>query len=88
MPQHCIYWRLLFTKAHDRSSDTRKKSHPLLIQRQASGAWRAFIKKPQHGATARLSFFFLSSSSQVTPPPGRGRGERLAEVTLRAEELQ
>lgn len=92
MPQHCIYWRLLFTQAHDRSSDPREKSHPLLILSQVSGAWQTFIKEPQHGATARpfflLPFFYPPSHSP--PPPGGGvRGRRvrgLAEVTPRAAE--
>ena len=76
MPQHCIYWRLLFTQAHDRSSDPREKSHPLLILSQVSGAWQTFIKEPQHGATARpfflLPFFYPPSHS---PPPGGGPRE-------------
>lgn len=76
MPQHCIYWRLLFTKAHDRSSDPCEKSHPLLILLQVSRAWRTFIKEPQHGATARpfflLPFFFFLGHLPPQSPWGLG----------------
>lgn len=72
-----------------RSSDTREKSHPLLIQCQASGAWRAFIKEPQHGATVRPFFLYFFLLPPKSFPPGRGGGGgRLAEVTLRAAERQ
>lgn len=93
LPQHCIYWRLLFTQAHDRSSDPHEKSHPLLILPRVSGAWQTFIKEPQHGATAR-PFFLLPFFYLLSHPPPRGGGARgrrvwgLAEVTPRAAERQ
>lgn len=68
LPGCCIviYWRPLLTRAHGRSSNTRKKMPPAIDPGvRLPELSRAFIREP--GAAA-LPFFFLSSASQVIPP--------------------
>lgn len=79
-----IYWRLFLVRAHGRrSSNTRKKSHPLLIPTSDFPSARGHSSRSPGAGAAALPFFFLSSASQVIPPgcaplPGVTRRARRA----------
>lgn len=68
-----IYWWLLLTRAQGRrSSNTPKKSHPLLIPRQASRALAGIhqgVAAQDCSSSFLLPFFSLPSHSPGARPP-------------------
>ena len=79
-----IYWQLLLARAHGRrSSNTRKKSHQLLIPESGFPSAPGHSSRSLGAGAAALPFFFFSAASHVIPPGCAP----LTEVTRRARRV-